>query len=515
MAVRSSAWTALLVAAAAQGPALQDAIDAAIAAGQPSFTLQPGMQYSIVNMSLSVADAANFVLDGAGATLAFTPGFGFVVNNASSILVQNLSVTYSPTCFTQGIVVAVNAVPHSVDVQLDPGYPRPTASYFDTQEIKLQFFDSSPGARRIPGQSEACLVSVVGEVSPGVWRFNMNRGAWTPPLGARSSISPRIGAHTAEIPDFYRGQAWWVHRSQNVTSQDVNLYGSGNFAVLDYGGNGGNTYLRFHLGRDPNQPTNLLSSNTDGFHAFSTGVAPRILESSFEFHGDDALNYHSRVALVLATQNMSSGSGTAWIVDVSDVPSPNPDDPPARTLDDLVLGDMLQIFSPQENLRGNLSVQSIAVVTDPSVIAQAQALVKALPSVTVNPAAVQVWSVGLTGKGIAQVQRSDLVQFARRTATYGLVADSSFTDSYDSCFRAQGSHLLVTNVTYARNPGGITVVYDPGWLEGAAGLTNVSFLNNTFIDIGAPPYAHAMSDILTVDPKATDVVTQGNVFEQE
>ena len=78
--------------------------------------------------------------------------------------------------------------------------------------------------------------------------------------------------------------------------------------------------------------THLLSSNTDGFHAFSVGRGAHIVDSSLSFMGDDALNFHNRVAVVLSVSG--AGAGMAMkIVDLSDVPAPEgpPRRPPARS----------------------------------------------------------------------------------------------------------------------------------------------------------------------------------------
>ena len=273
-------------AAPIPGAQLQKLLDAAIASGAARLMLVPGATYAFGSVSLSMRAARGLFLDGAGATLVFAPGAGVLVRESADAAIVNITVAYDPPCFTQGTVVASQT--GTVDVELDAGYPipnktAPETAYFDSSEVKLQFWD--PVSRlRIPGQSLGCVVGIAGPTgAPGVWRINSKCPVPSVP-NLRATISPRIGA-SYDIPQFYRGQAWWVHNSSNITSQDVTLAGSGNFAILEWGGEGGHTYRRVSLVRTG---TNLLSSNTDGFHSFSVGRGPHIDSCNISFMGERA-----------------------------------------------------------------------------------------------------------------------------------------------------------------------------------------------------------------------------------
>ena len=88
------------------------------------------------------------------------------------------------------------------------------------------------------------------------------------PSGAAplATISSRIFSLGFQIPEGYRGGAWWVFNSTRVTTKNVLLLGSSNFAVSEWGGGGANVYDGVVLARAPGH---LMSSNTDGFHSFS------------------------------------------------------------------------------------------------------------------------------------------------------------------------------------------------------------------------------------------------------
>jgi len=493
------------------GSALQDAINDAIAQGLPSYSLAAGGTYEFTNASLSVREAINFDLDGAGATLIFNPGFGVLIRESKFTRIRNLTVTYDPFCFTQGVVVDHDNTARTVDVRVDPGYPLPDAndpltSFFNSSEVKLQFWDSDT-RRRVPGQSGACVVSIVGEVKgqPGVWRVSNACSVPSNSVGTLlATISPRVGA-TYDIPQFYRGQSWWVHGSDNIVSEDITITGSGNFAVLEWGGNGNNTYRRLQLTRTG---TNLLSSNTDGFHSFSVGVGPHIDNCNISFMGDDALNFHNRVAVVLAVVD---NGAAVQVVDLSDVPSPDMFAPPASALSDLVEGDILSFMTAQQRTpHGNGVVSNVSRITDPTVIAEARSLAAALPGVSVDPEAVVVWLVTLVGGvGTSGITANDIVQFDRRACAGGVVENNVFSDAYDGVWRLQAQNTTARGNTWSRIDYKLQIVYDPSWKEGSTDVANVFIYNNTFQDVLVPP-ATTMDQILVIDSNVKNVTVLNN-----
>jgi len=506
----AAAVAAFPSAALLPGAALQAALDAALARGAPSLALAPGATYAFGAASLSLRGASGFALDGAGATLVFAPGFGVLVRESRESALRNFTVAYDPPCFTQGLIVASDAAARTVDVRIDAGYPAPDAgaaatAFFNSSEVKLQFWD--PATRlRVPGQSPACVVEVVpGPVAPGVWRV---RNACAVPAGVPgmlATVSPRIGA-TFDIPQFYRGQALWVHGSAGIVTEDVTLLGSGNFAVLEWGGAGGHTYRRLALARSG---ANLLSSNTDGFHSFSVGVGPHLDSCNISFMGDDALNFHNRVAVVLAVVDAGAA---VQVVDLSDVPSPDESAPPVSALADLLPGDALRFMTAaQRTPHGTGTVQGVVRVSDPNVVAAARAVAAALPGVSVDPDAVVVWSVAIVGGvGASGIAAGDIVQFDRRAGAGGLVEKSVFTDAYDGVFRLQASNTTLIGNTWQRIAGKLQIVYDPGWKEGATDVANVAVVDNAFIDVLVPP-ATSMAQLLDIDSNVQNVTVEGNI----
>jgi len=270
---------------------LQRALDAAIASGARSFSLSPNASYVQGPSSLVLYGARNFTLFGANATLVFAPGYGVVVDRSLETTAQDVTVTFDPPSFSQGSLVAYSLAAGTFDVRVDAGFPLPNSSVFTSVEFKLMFYDPATGQR--PKQSGCCTVRVVGEVAAGVWRVTPFGGgcgcsvpALAPGVALRATISSRIFSYGFQIPEGYRGGAWWVFNSSRVTTRRVTLLGSSNFAFSEWGGEGGNVYDGVVLARAPGH---LISSNTDGFHSFAAGQGPTIMNSDLGYMGDDVM----------------------------------------------------------------------------------------------------------------------------------------------------------------------------------------------------------------------------------
>ena len=498
------------LAAAAPTP-LQALIDAATTRGATSLALPPGSVFQQGAAPLLIT-AANFLLDGAGSTIVFAPGAGVVIERAADVEVRALTVDYAPPCFTQGAVVALNASAGTVDVRLDAGFAAPDAPFFTTVEIKLQFFDGA--TRRRPAQSGACIVDVVGQVAPGVWRVRTARGfgcSYPALPGLLATISPRVNGPDYQIPGGYVGGAWWVFNSTRVTTRNVTLLGSGNFGISDWGGGGGNVYDSLVLTR---KRANLLSSNTDGFHAFSTGAGPRLLNSRLEFMGDDVANLHNRVGLVLSVSATPSGNLAAAIIDVGDTPTPRLDPRnPSRAMSFAGPGSVLKITSASGAPRGGapggaFTLTALAWDASPGVVAAARAAIAARPGVPLDPRGIGVWQAQFSAPG-AGAAPGDVVQLDAFANANALVQGCAFSDAYDSVFRLQSRGAVLANNSWARTDGGLNIGYDADWLEGASDIADIAIDGNAFCEIGAPP-ATSMSQVLRVQAGIPNVTQAGN-----
>lgn len=520
----AAAVGALGARAAAAAPAapavtpLQALIDAAVAAGLPSLSLAPGGVYAQGAAPL-VVTASDFALLGNGARVVFAPGAGVVIERSTRVEVRGLTVAYDPPCFSQGAVVAVNASarPREFLFRLDAGWPSPPdAPAFASVETKLQFYDAAT-TRRVP-QSGACIVTVVsGAVAPGVYALREAFGCDVPPdfAALRATVSSRVNGLDYQIPGGYVGGAWWVFNSTSVTTTNVTLLGSGNFAISEWGGGGGHVYDGVVLDRDADIGA-LLSSNTDGFHSFAVSSGPTLTRCRLAWMGDDVANVHNRVGVVLSAARVPpgppagavGGGGDAYevlIIDVGDTPTPRLNaSEPARALAFARPGDVLKVTSAAGAPRGGvpggaLTLVSIAWDADPATVAAAVAAIAARGGEAADPRGVGVWRAVFAppAGGLYDVQPDDITQFDRFAGAGARVVGNAFSDAYDSCFRLQASGALVANNSWARTSGGVTVTYDADWLEGAADIADVAVTGCTFQAVGFPP-ATRVADIFHV-----------------
>lgn len=167
-----------------------------------------------------------------------------------------------------------------------------------------------------------------------------------PTVGDLVTVSPRIGANMVI-------QTWYTsgYRQTNCSEMgavNVTLHGAGSMGFGEFGGEGGNTYTDCRNIRRPNSP-HLLSSNHDGFHSYAVAKGPTLARVEIGFCGDDALNIHSVMSLLL--KPAPSSSNKLYIIDTGlpSAPSFN-----ARS------GDTVQFYDVQTvTAKGSAVVESV------------------------------------------------------------------------------------------------------------------------------------------------------------
>jgi hypothetical protein len=423
-----------------------------------------------------------------------------------------LTIAYSPPCHAQGSVVAVvpGAAPAaSLDVLLQGGaFPLPNATFFASSEIKLQFYEAQGDRRRVVGQLSFQPARVLGEVAPGVWRFaaaGAGWGAFTPLPGQLCTISPRLNTSGFVLPDYYGGNALSVYSSARVSVAGVRLLGSGNFGVLEWGGEGGHDYADLRIERAPGS---LLSTNCDGFHSMACGRGGTLRDSAVSFTGDDVCNFHNRVALLLR-----ANATEVLLVDVGDVTDHT--GTVRRALADAAGGDELRVYQPGQlgALAATLVLQRpLALDATPALLAEARALVvTAIGPGRANPAAVAVWRgvARVAGGAAAPLAAGQAVLFPRRASAAGALRNVTASDIYDACGRLQASGVTYQGGSCARSFSGLSVQYDWAFLEGSRGLENISVVGNAFEAVGSPP-ARNISQVIYADPDVAGLRVEGN-----
>jgi hypothetical protein len=498
---------------------LQAVVDEAIAAGMPSVVAAAGV-FSFGARNLEVNSAADFTLlapSTGASTLVFAPGYGMLVQGCVRTTIAGFVIDYDPPCFTQGEIVNVTGsagTPGSIDVHLDEGFPLPSAVWFASSETKLQFYADDAQRRRDPAQRAfQPVVAPPTEAAPGVWRFPaLWQANYMPHAGQLATISPRANTSGFVIPDYYSGNALTVLNSSAVVVVNVSVLGSGNFGVLEWGGDGGHIFRHLTIARPR---AHLLSTNCDGFHSFSCGHGALVEDASVSFTGDDLANFHNREGLVL--YNSTAAASGFLVVDVGDIPSPlGPSAAPLRVMDDLRPGDTLRIFAPggAGALLATVVVGTVARSVDGVALEAARALIVALGfEGRVNPAAVALFNVSGTAAGGTVLLAGSVVQFDRRASAGGALIRVTAEDLYDSCGRLQASGVTMLNSTCRRAYSGLTVVYDAAFLEGTRAIVGVAVDGNTFAAVGNPP-AEDMQGVLVRDADAV-VEESGNVVREK
>lgn len=132
------------------------------------------------------------------------------------------------------------------------------------------------------------------EIDPSnrIWLITLTASSYQPQVADKISISPRLGSQLpAALPTYYRG-ATSIINSVSVTLKNIVMSGGADFAILEWGGDGGHTYDGVQLKRAANS-TRLLTSNVDGFHSFSVHRGPHLKNCYFEHTGENGEFYES------------------------------------------------------------------------------------------------------------------------------------------------------------------------------------------------------------------------------
>ena len=251
MALTSSA---LLVGAVPSVPsaisanalALQQKLSAAASLSNPPvLTIEPGT-YVFSNMSCTISNATNLVIEAHNANFVFYFGYGLEIMNCHNITIRGLTLDSDPPNYAQGVVVSSNNTTTSSFVaKFDERFipPDRTVQPFVNPGgllgAKIRFWDA---------ESKQVLESV--SVNFMVASENLGEGAW------------RIGLHnpqTGQVPIgspvtifSRRGETWLCVNSSNVVAEDVTIHAGGNMGFHEMYGAGGHTYRRVRIVRKAN-----------------------------------------------------------------------------------------------------------------------------------------------------------------------------------------------------------------------------------------------------------------------
>lgn len=306
--------------------------------------------------------------------------------------------------------------------------------------------------------------------------------------GALITVHPRLGiAHGTGVP---AGLTYMITNSTRILTQDLVVHGGATESVVEGGGEGNNTYLRVKvIRRRPEQsPVRLLAANADGFHSSCVRVGPTLLDSEFEFTGDDILNIHSRMSLVLNATSLHS----ALIIDTLGSSSPADYDRSTLMLEHTLVGDSIAFFT-LGSLKplGTGNVTRLDRVVNRTILREAESALAAIDEPPYNqhithPFGTRVWEVSWTTDNLSPEQKMEqftIVDVPRLRNTGAVLQGNHFHDAYMRFGLFDSPGMSVSENRFERAFPAYIGESGDSWLEGPPVTARVSFENNTFSDV--------------------------------
>ena len=486
--------------------ALQAALDAAVAAGAPSFALPAGPVFF---------NGANFNISGAGAmsiggsastVLMFEPGFGVAVSDASGTELHDFSIDYAPLPFVFGAVRAgANASGLVVDLdarslafeQLAARYPPhdtwPAAGLFRAGELvrpACSWGRPTPATPLGGGEPRAYAVACDG------------RGA---EAGDIFAAATRVGITLS------------LSRCSAVAVRDVNVLAAGYMALTEFQGGGGNVYERVRVA--PPSADRPLGSNADGFHSSGAAVGPRLLNTTIRNLFDDYFNVHTTAQLYIGPAQGGGAAAESHLVgDYQLFPGGNTNYGTQTTMDRVLAGQALSFFPLNTFSYPPLCTATIASIARvegaaadallAAAYANASALAKKTPCSACEAglnkyAAAQLWNVSfsspLSGVPPLSFSTADAI-----SAAGAVLLDCVFEGSTSNLGRWKSSNSRIERTRWARTESqNLEIEPLQNWLEGPFGTHNVTIDSNIFNGTSASP-VHTFGSV--------DVVVTNNTY---
>eukprot|EP00039_Didymoeca_costata_P032834 m.39544 g.39544 ORF g.39544 m.39544 type:complete len:532 (+) comp9565_c0_seq2:194-1789(+) len=501
---------------------IQRNIQQAIAMGPGSMYIVPPGEYIFGELDLLVLNPNKFTLAANGVHFIFSPGYGINVLNATNTAIFGFTVDYSPSCFAQGVITAVDPKKNTITMKLEDGFSPPEESkYFSfNNEVKTIYWDPKTETKIRP-QPMFTPCKNATKISPSVYELSVNLSPHIPLVGQGITLSNRFSSNiSGAVPTYYRG-IYNVFNSANVATSNMTIYGGADMGVLEWGGYGNHVYTNITITRHPNPsyPFRLLSTNLDGFHSFSVEHGPLVQSSFIGYMGDDFANVHNRMMVLFPASKTESlvQTMTMYIMDPSDVLYCEQLKCNVTRSGPLIQpGDVLGVFNLNLSYIQNVTVTENVACTDDDILTAAKNVRHVLeteykiPMTGIMPNDITVRKITVSMTSSPSLPPYAYIQFYRQSAENAVFKNNVFVDSYDNCFRAQGNYLHLENNIFNGASAGLSIEIDKAFLEGSLGLHSLLIKNNTFVDVSGCTSA---KDCFTIGPSVTDVVAEENVFK--
>jgi len=452
------------------GAALLARLQAAYAKGDRSLVISPG-SYSFPPScpKFTLDSFHDTTINAYGAVFYLNQG-GVVLSHARNLTLRGLTLDNDPAPFMQGVIQAIDSHARTLDIQFDPAYRLPSPSLPAPGQSCIADFFHADGTGPIPMQWES-VKSGMQPLGGTLYRvhllqnriFNVGDSSNLLVPGDRLAVGVPTGSFGVDVAD-----------GENVTLEDVRIYGANGYGIFDHDGKGGNIYRRCVIGRKPGS-NRLLALGRDGFHCYRDDHGPLIEYCDFSAAGDDLINIHGFFSVL----DQQTAPDTLRIAS-----------PFGR---DFEAGSTLHFYNldTSEPL-GEARVVSVTKINDPTIARHLQDI-----PAKWNAAGIHIRDFPTPDAELLTVKLARPINFK----TPGVLIDSGEKSGRGAIIRYNHLHndigraalvkasnsLIQGNLMEHLSSAGVAVSEDGYYLEGTF-VSNVRIIDNTIIDCGQVSY---------------------------
>lgn len=292
------------------GPAIQKAIDKAVAEGYAKVVFEPNATYFTGELHerwpyFVVKDAKQVVLEGNNATILVSrTNTALALDSCSNLIVRDLFIDHVTPTYFQGEVVGVNTEKGYIDVQKEDVYPAPPlgegSEVAGGGGLHGMIFDKQTGYRELTHMSDHFKCASIEEVSEDVYRFYI--------ASANQNLLPYIkkghiithGNATKYYPQeniMARGYMpagnIVITGCKDVRLENVTLYSAITMGFRVFDNLGDIAFLGVKIVKKPGT-TRMLATPSDGIHPKNNRGALIFKNCELEACADDILSISTK-----------------------------------------------------------------------------------------------------------------------------------------------------------------------------------------------------------------------------
>lgn len=442
---------------------LWSTLESKIASGEKSIVIPPGDYRFDQRKGVRFHRLEGVEIDATGATFWFGPGNGVLFEECRNSKLLGLTIDSDPLPWTQGVIEEIDPKAETMVIQIEPGYTVLEGDQLG-KPCRAIFFDGQTRRELPVFDDQATLFESLGERRLKITKFASTRVFRSPVPGR----PVQVGDLVALFIMYGGGANISLKDCEGMRLENITNHAASAFAYHETKGKGGNEYVGCKLIRRPGT-NRLMASRADCFHSASMEKGPLIENCEFSHSGDDLINIHGFLGLILqdpSAKEMILASPYGAIL---------------RAGSKLLISDSVAAAPPRE-----ATVASIEPMDDPSLLAEA----KALPQTLLE--GVQLRVRDMSNVHVARVVLEEEVPLAKFDVVscpdYGgrgaIVRKNHLHDGHIRGILLK-SHdgLIEENRVERTGHGGIVLDPEFFWLEGPF-CRSVRVQNNTLVENG-------------------------------